>query len=243
MIVSLTAYRRPEYLAETIAALDIAADALAEGVGEPTLLFAHIEPGCPEIEELLKGRGRGTWVFVNNEQKGCSGNTLQALDHAFFIAHRFEEDYVQHLEEDFVLAPDALLLSAWIRDTYRLDEDVLCGGVQTAHAATPDEYLAVHKNGWFHCQAWSTWTDRWGSPLRWTWPFDVGGVDLGGWAQRFNDQVFDGSRFQVIPRLSRCKHIGLEGGLHTTPTTFEKDYPRVYAGDVEIPQGAYHEVP
>ncbi len=247
MIVSLTAHARPRYLEEVLDALAIADAHLDEHV----FLVVGVDPS-PRLDEVLatiwsRRPKRGTYVTVNDEIKGCAGNTLLTVQEAFRVAAHFSEDYVQHLEEDFVLAPDALCLSAWIRDTYRDDPTALCGGVSTAHAATPDEYLAVHKSGWFHCQGWSTWADRWHEKLEPAWratnlPDIVlpGDVALGGWAQNFNDHLLpQHNGFQVIPRLSRVKHIGLEGGLHTTPVTFERDLPRVFAADVVIPNGPY----
>src|SRR6185295_15529936 len=115
--------------------------AAALEIDEPVFLYAQLDPAEREITSemyrLVTDFGPGAWVFVNDEVKGCAGNTLLALDGAFGLAERVGESYVQHLEEDFVFAPDALQLSAWIRDRYRDDRSVLAGGVQTAHAATP----------------------------------------------------------------------------------------------------------
>ena len=266
MIVSLAAYNRPQYLAEVLDALDTAITTLMSERGEATFVLASVDPSpqVTEIETVLNAgdRRKWTWMLVNEEQKGCSGNTLLAVDRAFNLAQRFDEPYVQHLEDDFVFAADSLLLSAWLRDTYLHDRSVLCTGISTAHAATPDEYWAVHKSDWFHCQGWGTWRDRWEAVLKPSWQTPMGAVAKGGWAQNFNDNAFhylpaswdtqlggdlfgkgkgddsaivpsvNGKLYQVIPRLSRVKHIGLEGGVHTTPATFERDLPKVFADDV-----------
>ena len=245
MIVSVAAYKRPEYLEEALTALAIA----AQEIDEVVWLYARIDPSPVEGEMFdMLNAWETARIFVNEEVKGCAGNTLLAVEGAFDLARRMDEDYVQHLEEDFVFAPDALRLSAWIRETYRADKQVLAGGVQTAHAATPDEYLSVHKSSHFHCQGWSTWVDRWEMTLKPRWQgtkdthtIKLGDVSMGGWADNFNDRIFPSTGgVQVIPRLSRCKHIGRYGGLHTTEETFKKDYPTVYAADVDIPDGSYY---
>jgi len=273
VIVSLAAYNRPRYLAEVLDAFDEAVYWLARELNEPTFLVASVDPSehTLEIEQMLAARQPGVYVYVNDEQKGCSGNTLLAVERAFKVAERVGESYVQHLEDDFVFAPDALLLSRWIRDRFEYEPAVLCGGVSTAHAATPDEHLQVHLSDWFHCQGWSTWRDRWEKRLKPTWQVGLGEVDRRGWAQNFNDRSFhvmpaswdthldmvatngvgkqpterlgpskNGKLYQAIPRLTRVKHIGLEGGVHTTPETFERDAPKVFAGDVLTPPYSTH---
>lgn len=124
MIVSLTAYNRLDYLRDTLASIDVAAAAIYP---EPTFLVARVEPSPVQAQVLdMIGSDRGTYVTLNDELLGNPLNTLAALEDAWRLANHFGEDFVLHLEDDFLLAPDALAMHTHMRDLYRYDLDVLC---------------------------------------------------------------------------------------------------------------------
>ena len=60
------------------------------------------------------------------------------------------------------------------------------------------------------------------------------------WDTNVNPFVMRG-RVQVIPLLSRCKHIGLLDGTHSTPENFVSDSPTRFAGEELIPDGPFWE--
>jgi hypothetical protein len=228
----MTAWRRPEYLAETLEALDVAS---AE-IDEPVLTVAYVEPGFPEVRNMLLDRGRGTWVFENVKRLGLQRNTRAAIEQAFALGRKVGEDYVLGLPDDLVLAPDALRLAAWMRERFRDEPDVLYTSLFTSESVCgPAHWHRVVTSEWFHCQGWGTWQNRWLHEWRPRWNLD-GRYD--SWDSNVNVNVMRG-RLQALPRLARCRHIGLLDGEHSTPELFKKDLPKLFAGDLHLSREEY----
>jgi hypothetical protein len=242
VIVSLTAWKRPYYLRETLAALEAA----SSEIDEPVYVATRVEPNEREDEVLaLLGRGPRWLTTLNEDLLGLQRNNLAAISDAWELAELTGEDYVLGLSEDIVLAPDALRLAVWMRERYRTDRHVQFTGLFSGaepkrfeaggDAQPPAGYLRVTKSEWFYCQGWGTWRDRWEEDWLPNWN-RVGRGD--SWDSNVNPFVMQG-RVQTLPLLSRCKHIGLLGGTHSTPENFVNDSPTRFAGDELIPDGCF----
>ena len=123
--------------------------------------------------------------------------TLLALSLGFVTA-----DYVVHLEEDCVPAPDLLTWHAAMAERYRDDKRVFTvsawsGAPGIRHA---DDHLAPFFTPW----GWGTWRDRF-DEMRADW--DLSG---GQWDVRVNE-VLRGSRMGVFPAVSLVRNIGRIG--------------------------------
>lgn len=245
MIVSLTAYDRPEYLTETLYALQQARKHIAEGV----ILVARVEPSpvAEDVRDLIEGwrvHPRGTYVTINERRLGLQHNTFEALSDAWAVAERMKEDFVLHLEDDFVLSPDALAMHAWMRDTYRRDANVFFTGsygCRTADEVKPGWETKVYRGTSFSCRAWGHWRDVWDNELRAEWPHGEGIVKDGlpaEWAWFVNERVMDGRKEQVLPELSRVMHIGIEGE-HSTPELHRNGWEGLPLADAIYEAGYY----
>lgn len=233
MICSLTAYNRPEFLGPVIESFQIAAAELVE----PVFLVVSVDKSDKqdEIVEMLP-HGRGTYVYPSQVHLGLQRNTLRALEDAWSLATRFGERFVLHLEDDLVLAPDALKLAAYMRDRYEHDEDVrFVGLTQVNFEPATVDYLQVTKSDWFDCHVWGTWLDVWHWDMLPNWPHEWDDH----WAAFVNENEMWGGA-QVLPYLSRSKSIGVYGE-HCTEEFHETHNPKVFAGDVVVPDGRYHE--
>jgi hypothetical protein len=243
MIITMTAWKRPFYLKDSMAALRIAKQHLEE----PLTLIVCIEPS--EVQEqmiqLCSGIADREVIISNDKHYGLQANNLHSISLAFRMAKDLKESYVLGLSEDIVLAPDALCLAAWMRDRFQNDEEVLytslfSGGGEKRHghagnAPLPEEYNRVVLTTWFHCQGWGAWTSTWEDHWFPKWNMEN---REDSWDSNVNLFVMKGFK-QAMPRLSRCTHIGLIGGTHSTPELFELDKPYLFAGHVEIPNQDY----
>lgn len=221
-VITMTAYRRPEYTRQVLTAL-----ARCHGINDYRVLI-HVDPGSEEVlqiarEALLK---RKTLV-ENADRLGCGQNTFCALHHGFQWA-----DFVIHLEDDTVPAPDFLQYFEWVRQRYRDDHRVLSATAYAKTTARPEQHHHVVRAPWFTPWGWATWSDRWreisehwsNSPL--TWDIVLNQVR--------------GDRVEVRPLLARTQNIGAELSEHCPSPEFHRDnhFNEFGAWSVEMPTAA-----
>jgi hypothetical protein len=103
-VITMTAYRRPQYTREVLDAL-----ARCDGIGDWTLL-PNAEPGNSEVIAAFRDFHACECRLVVNERRlGLNRNTLAALMRAFHL----KADHIVHLEDDTVPSPDALRYFEW----------------------------------------------------------------------------------------------------------------------------------
>jgi hypothetical protein len=117
-VVTLVAYNRPEYFRQVLAALG-----KCRGVEKYTVMM-FLEPVSDEVVAVAKefearGAAKKVVVHVNPVKFGFPHNLRQAVEVGFTQA-----DYVILVEDDIVLAPDALEYFEWARDAYQNDPEV-----------------------------------------------------------------------------------------------------------------------
>jgi hypothetical protein len=231
MIISMTAYNRPEYLKPVLESLEEAIYIC----DEPVFVVVSIDYSdrWMEIADMLP-HGRGWYHYYSDREKGgLQRNTLRALDYGWSLARRLGEDFVLHLEDDLLLAPDALEMACWMRDECRNVEDIGFVTLTNVHNdPVPEKYGNVYRSPWFECHAWGTWRPVW-RRLRDNWPHEWDDH----WAARVNDLEMFGL-LQALPELSRSKSIG-EYGVHSNSDYHAQHNPKVYAGDIEYPVQRY----
>jgi hypothetical protein len=252
VIISMTAFDRPEYLKPVLRALDVAA---AAHLDETVYLLARVDPSGKQDEQLeLLDNVAHCYpiVCVNDMVLGCPENTRLAVLKAFdFGQDEVEENFVLHMEEDFLISPDALELAIWMRDRYASDPDVLAVALHSPDLPASGEYLSVwRESDWPRCQVWGTWIDRWEEHIMPNWVPPDKNWHLNGWGVHWQTHIAtapwdsreppsaNGRWYQPRPRLSRVKHIG-ERGTHTTPANFLLNAPQLFAADVTVPEGEY----
>jgi hypothetical protein len=151
-------------------------------------------------------------VLIMPKPAGANGTIRAALADAFT-----RSDYVIHVEDDVLLAADALPYFRWAR-RYGADPEVWtvaawrhargwlpgCGREMMA-----DEIAMARKQPFFTCWGWATWRDRWREmESNWT----QGGDHELSWDVRM--EQMRGGRVQVCPMISRAVNIGKTGGIH-----------------------------
>lgn len=245
MILSLTAADRPGYLAQVLTSVVGASQRCSEDV----YLVASVEPTpfARFTSEMLHPFNGVT--VVQDQRLGLQANTLAALDLAWELAELHGEDFVLHLEDDLVLAPDALECAVWMRDTFRECALSVVPFVSLTRVGDPppaDDHHRVILDKWFECHVWGTWRSVWESELRPAWPH----AWPNHWAAIVNDgdhravpdighePVMKG-RYQAQPALSRSYSIGVRGvhcdvNAHATHNPFGD-----WAGTIDVLEGEW----
>jgi len=103
-VITMTAYRRPAYTREVLAAL-----ATCDGIAD-WLLLPNVEPGNEEVIAAFDEWDACEMRLVVNEKRlGLNKNTHEAVYRAF----KLRSDVMVHLEDDTVPSPDALHYFDW----------------------------------------------------------------------------------------------------------------------------------
>src|SRR3990172_790580 len=115
--ISLPVYRRPDTLKKAL-------DAIRSNKTEGYTLYVSAEPGPPEVLDLIK---KIDWIEVrlrqNALQRGLNDNICSTIQWAFEEGSEFNIT----VEDDVVLAPDALDLAEWFRKLPERGEYVSLG--------------------------------------------------------------------------------------------------------------------
>ncbi len=242
-VITSVHFDRPDYTRASLDAL-----ARCEGIAD-CLYVARVEPGSEEVIEAVRGVGFcEARVVVNPRRLRCAANTVAALGAGFARG-----DFVIHVEDDILLAPDALDYFRWARDRYRDDPAVATVSAyhRQAEEPGPAEYHDVRRRVWFHPWGWGTWRDRWRSFLR-APAREAMAVDVlpgrGDWDINFSRLFVSRGLHEVYPRLSRAQNIGARSSIHSA-VTFTPEWHRAHqhcphwAGDGRpVPPGLFREV-
>jgi hypothetical protein len=195
-VITMTHFCRPQYSRQVI-------DRLKNCVGiEEYLILPSIDLGSVEVAEMI---GKIDFAecrpVVNDPPLGCNLNTQQAIRRGFEIS-----DFVIHVEDDILLAPDALRMFER-GEAFRHDKSVF---TITGYNRDPIEIGQFHhldKRPWFSCWGWATWRDRWDEidrRLR---------ADKVTWDVITEKEARNG-RYEIFPKLSRVQNIGAENGVN-----------------------------
>ena len=215
--ISLCLWRRPNYTRTVLESLTRCPE-----IGTYTI-FAGIDGGgdAGVIEELNNFTACKVVPAIRSQHVGCNENTRLTLDAAFQ-----ESDFVIHLEDDVVVARDALRYMEWGRQfdsdknlftlsLWRHDKGWL--PTHTDKPKPPDtDYIAENLSR-FGVWGWGTWSDRWDEMKRgWT----TGGDMEASWDIVLTEKIRNG-RCDLSPHCSRAVNIGADLGTHRGEVTVE----------------------
>jgi hypothetical protein len=213
-------YRRPEYASQVL-------DAVTVLHGLDRLGFIHVMMDAQikendkagevlRLAESFKGRickshpSLPVRLFPSHTRLGCNRSIVGGVQTAFCDA-----DYVVVVEDDILLAPDALLYFLWAEEEYRNRRDVVT--VTSFCRLSPEDRSwetnkdSVYVKDFFSPWGWATWRDRWESVI---YPklANVPSTSMPSWdCILWHNGVKMGL---VFPHLSRSQNIGLHDGEH-----------------------------
>lgn len=211
--ITISMWRRPGYSRQTI-------EALSRCLGfENWKVFVGINPYedlaiTDELEALATHLLPGGVITRRPEDVGCNLNVKMLHDKALE-----DSDFVLHLDDDVILARDALRLCEWVipfgQDLE--NQTMSCWKVHPGWMPghldkPPGEDSNVSRQKAFMVYAWGTWRDRW-SEMRQKWPsaYFPEGPDSYDWVV---DQGELSGKSQIVPNVSRAISIGAKDGLH-----------------------------
>lgn len=208
--ITLTLWRRPEYTRQCLRALRACA-----GI-ENYAIIIGINPDpatVGELAEIADGITFGQYhtVMVHDHDLGCNLNKRAVLDLAFT-----HFSYVVQIEDDVILAPDALRYFEWARQFER-DESLFTVTAYGHDSGSRGQEGRVCRQPFFTCYGWATWKDRW-EQMRAAWPCTYSGEPY--WDQVLCYRVRD-QRCELYPRVSRTINIGADAGLHGSQKGFD----------------------
>eukprot|EP00939_MAST-03C_sp_MAST-3C-sp1_P001820 g1820.t1 len=248
--IAIVAYNRPEYLKEVLNSLKHARGIDRFDVRcyvDPSPLTEDVVGLC----ETFLAKHRKSYslfekdysaVVVNPVRFGCHPNKYSSAQKSFEDIPNL--DFLVVLEDDVVLAPDALEYFEWARHEYRDSTEVfsvsaysdLChlglARQQTSLACVnPDRTRSnsVLRRRHFTPWAWATWKDRWEQDIGpfWSgWDSTMNFALALDWVEETslfewvpNSTTYGkglrGTRFEIFPVLSRANNIGIERGVHS----------------------------
>jgi hypothetical protein len=215
--ICTTAWRRPYYLRETLAAWERVRG--VNGVGRFQVSLGRSDR-ILEAREVIGLMQDGFPVRLECYEDDGTLGPWRTNANAFIRA--FEDpkiDFVFMAEEDILPADDLLEYISWGRDEFRDDEEVL---VVNAHSRCgqgwdgpdvkddPDaDPRIVRLSPYFNQWGWASWRDRWESVLLPDWDYDgtSGRVDQSGHDWNIQLRTMRG-HLAATPDASRTQHIG-----------------------------------
>lgn len=197
LTITVSAYNRPEYLQQTLAALRS-----CDGI-EGCRVLVLIDQSEESSHSVAIASRYGFSSYTHPERVGCNAAIRKALAVGFV---EMGSEFHVHFEDDTVPTRDCLRWFAWARDHYRDDPAVMnVSGYQRASNGCLDE---CGLRRWFTPWGWATWRDRWlGLHLGWAQG------DAQSWDVIVNHALRAG-RYEAFPTVSRIQNIGAEKGTH-----------------------------
>ncbi len=251
-IITLSLFNRPQYTVKVLTAL-----AACKGVDQYTIVPVidqmRNSNNQQVMREILIEFFKNTPLKIDSprfhqEPVGCNNNIYTCLNTGFLFT-----DFVIHLEDDILLAPDALEYFEWANTTYRDNKSVFTVDVYNNEALTVDE-VKTHSHTVCRAQSfkpwgWATWIDRWENiKEHWQFGFEprtIDGVKFegGGWDVAMK-KALRKDRLRIYPKLARSYNIGAQQGAHTPSEEFHWAKHKVewWAGNVEVANGEFKEV-
>jgi len=244
-IITLSLYNRYDYTFEVLKHL-----ACCKGIEDYRIIpvIDHDNKNGrnqADITQILYTAAKQTRLSIDQPRYhegnvGCNSNIFTCLNIGFKIT-----DFLIHLEDDIILASDALEYFEWCNKEYHDDPTVFTVDVyNNKEYKTKPSAFEVERSQSFKPWGWATWLDRW-IDIKERWQFSYGPRFEGG-KQVFNGGGWDvamkqylrGNRYRVFPKLPRCKNIGAIGGCHTPSKEWHEEKHvkpvKFWSNDIDI---------
>lgn len=219
----LFAWRRPEYTRRTLESLKLCC-----GI-EDYRLVASVD-GPPKYSDEVIDAIRS--VNVPNLAILRQPVNYGVAEHPPRVFHAVKSDFYVSIEDDCLLAPDALHLADWFFENQSERYPFLALGHESDSGwKHPDELFEtpIIDSPFAWCFSAASW--------EWIWPhWNCKTVPPMGWDWSLSYTMFLHQKMALAPLLSRVFNIGREGGVHGTPQWWDEHWGRcVYSGDGQHP--------
>lgn len=215
-VISCTFWRRPQYTQQVLGALS-----RCKGIENYLLLIqqdgadARGDAGQSEVRAICEKINFAQCKIVSESSHlGCNQNTKRALARGFR-----HSDYVIHMEDDVMFAPDALEYFEWARQFGGDSKLILASAWGYPPAWKPssqypkppnqDHDVSSHAGLWIW--GFATWEDRW-KQMEGSWVLTSNDMEA-SWDCHLDTWVRQG-RESLMPHTSRSQNIGEKDGVH-----------------------------
>lgn len=213
--IVFTAYNRPDYLRQTLSSWrDV------RGVDQVSM-HMFLEPSQERLAmvQVVEQCGLPIELHLNSSKQGVLHNPWQAMQWSF---SQTAADFTILAEDDIIVSSDVLEYFELACKSFGPQKALgVCS--YTANLGEDKFHVKLVQN--FEVLIWGTWRDSWESHIRDTWDHDYS-TNSGtpgqnaGWDHNLSRLSKTVLPF-VHPEVSRCKHIGREGGTHMTSSWFD----------------------
>lgn len=249
-IITLSLFNRPKY---TIQVLDNLA--LCRGIQDYRVIpIIDVLPNSNNVEvmyEILQKYLISKKLNIDapripDRNLGCNLAIYTCLNTGFLFTN-----YLIHIEDDILLAPDALEYFEWANKQYKDNKSVFTVDTYNnlaSQGVQSTDYQTVSRAKSFKPWGWATWIDRW-EEIKDLWQFGfeprtINGTKFegGGWDLCMK-KVLRGDRYRIYPNLARCINIGAEQGAHTPSPEFHwaKHTVKNWAGNTKYDYAEFRE--
>lgn len=154
---------------------------------------------------------------------GARDNMFNVLSYAFKNGSTFNV----HLEDDFILSPDALNLANWYYETYKNDPmKYMCYGL-FSWGSKGNDYSGVIETPLFHGLGWCAFKENWDICYDKHWYDDALArkyANAYGWDWAVEGYFKEFRCKGILPKISRTHHVGKIDGTCCTVDFFDKTY-------------------
>jgi len=225
--ITLVLFNRPKYTRAVIEALR-----KCNGIGD-YLILPHIEPGNDEVIALAKSIDFAkTKITLNKEILGIAQNTYHAWSEGFK-----RSDFIIHLEDDTIPAPDCLKYMEHCSKVYQNDKGIFSVSAYNRQFCRKSQFYQVSRRNPFTCWIFGLWKNRWNwIKGNWSKSHDLYAVHL-------TNELIKYQLKEVYPLLSRCQNIGVEDGVHVPSADWheQNQHTKYWAGNHCLPSKNYWE--
>jgi hypothetical protein len=155
---------------------------------------------------------------------GARDNMYNVLNYAFNLG----SDFNVHLEDDFLLSPDAIGLANWYYGGFKDNPLTYMSYGLFNWGSIGDDFSGVVTAPTFHGLGWCAFKENWEKCYSRCWYDDILAgkyADAYGWDWAVEAYFKEFGYKSILPSISRTKHIGRLNGTCCTVEFFDKTYP------------------
>jgi len=191
-------------------------------------IFCSAE-ACPPCIQLLKTCGLSLNILYKpnslgyKSHSGARDNMFNVLNAAFNAGSTFN----LHLEDDFLLAPDAVDLANWYYDNYKDKPLTYMSYGLFGFQPGGDDYAALEEVPFFEGLGWCAFKENWEACFKNSWYDDTLArkyFDAHGWDWSVQAYFKEYGCKALRPRINRTQHNGRMDGTCCTIEHHDKHY-------------------
>ena len=210
--ITIVPYNRPHYLRKVL-------ESIRSNDTSGWHLHIGVEPENDEVIAVCQNVNfMPVSVTINDRILGVHCNNFNAYNHVFDNG----SDFNVALEDDTVLAPDALDLANWFYTGYAASDYALMKLCPISK--TLDRPLDVTECTDFAPWGWCVTRDKYTRHIKPNWTCDTRGWDFSVWSTMCKYRLK-----ALTPLVARSTTIGRLGGANYTPELFDEHFSGVVA--------------